>query len=313
MARHRRQRQLRHALAGMWHELPGGSWVIRHCPATGIRSSTSDVRCNAYDTGIHLAPTVVAGDRIDPYVPEIHFSHVRTELQVPPDMFVVRRDQPANPWVAEGSVLAVARLGRCHPWQLGGINPPPPAGKWRADVDLDGNPRGYHVHPRVAGNRRLVDPRHVPCRTHPIFGAASGAAWGLSIVGLVIVIRTLLIPLFVKQIKAQRNLQILQPQMKEIQKKYAGDKERQSQEMMKLYRETGTNPLSSCLPILVQAPIFFALFRVLQEWPRTRPLGPHTGTGRPGSRGQHFRGSDLRHIPQRQRDPNPTATTSSRS
>ncbi len=107
----------------------------------------------------------------------------------------------------------------------------------------------------------------------PIFGAASGAAWGLSIVGLVIVIRTLLIPLFVKQIKAQRNLQILQPQMKEIQKKYAGDKERQSQEMMKLYRETGTNPLSSCLPILVQAPIFFALFRVLQGMAQNKAVG----------------------------------------
>ena len=92
----------------------------------------------------------------------------------------------------------------------------------------------------------------------------SGWTWTFSIVGLVIVIRILLIPLFVKQIKAQRNLQLIQPQMKEIQKKYAGDKERQSQEMMKLYRETGTNPLASCLPIILQAPIFFALFGVLQ-------------------------------------------------
>jgi len=92
----------------------------------------------------------------------------------------------------------------------------------------------------------------------------SGWTWTFSIVGLVIVIRILLIPLFVKQIKAQRNLQIIQPQMKEIQKKYAGDRERQSQEMMKLYKETGTNPLSSCLPIILQAPIFFALFTVLQ-------------------------------------------------
>jgi YidC/Oxa1 family membrane protein insertase len=107
----------------------------------------------------------------------------------------------------------------------------------------------------------------------PIFGDASGITWGLSIVGLVIVIRTLLIPLFVKQIKAQRNLQILQPQMKEIQAKYAGDRQRQSEEMMKLYRETGTNPLSSCLPILVQAPIFFALFRVLQGMAQNKAVG----------------------------------------
>ena len=104
---------------------------------------------------------------------------------------------------------------------------------------------------------------------HSLFSAIgmdpdSGWTWTFSIVGLVIVIRVLLIPLFVKQIKAQRGLQLIQPQMKEIQKKYAGDKERQSQEMMKLYRETGTNPLASCLPIILQAPIFFALFSVLQ-------------------------------------------------
>jgi YidC/Oxa1 family membrane protein insertase len=93
----------------------------------------------------------------------------------------------------------------------------------------------------------------------------SGWTWALSIVGLVIVIRILLIPLFVRQIRAQRNMQAIQPQLKEIQAKYAGDRERQSQEMMKLYKDTGTNPLSSCLPILLQAPIFFALFQVLQR------------------------------------------------
>ncbi len=102
---------------------------------------------------------------------------------------------------------------------------------------------------------------------------ASGWTWALSIVGLVIVIRIILIPLFVKQIKSQRNLQLIQPQMKEIQKKYAGDREKQSQEMMKLYKETGTNPLASCLPILLQAPIFFALFSVLQGIAMTTPEG----------------------------------------
>jgi len=105
---------------------------------------------------------------------------------------------------------------------------------------------------------------------HALFSAlgmdpASGWTWVFAIVGLVVVIRIALIPLFVKQIKSQRNLQLIQPQMKEIQKKYAGDKEKQSQEMMKLYKDTGTNPLASCLPILLQAPIFFALFGVLQS------------------------------------------------
>lgn len=98
----------------------------------------------------------------------------------------------------------------------------------------------------------------------PVFGTDSGLTWALSIVGLVLVIRVALIPLFVKQIRAQRNLQIIQPRMKEVQEKYAGDRERQSQEMMKIYRETGTNPLASCLPILLQSPVFFALFSVLQ-------------------------------------------------
>ncbi len=92
----------------------------------------------------------------------------------------------------------------------------------------------------------------------------AGATWALSIVGLVIVVRILIIPLFVRQVKSQRNLQVIQPQMKELQKKYAGDREKLGQEMMKLYKETGTNPLASCFPILLQAPIFFALFRTLQ-------------------------------------------------
>ena len=111
----------------------------------------------------------------------------------------------------------------------------------------------------------------------PLFGDSSGITWVLSIVGLVVVIRILLIPLFVKQIKAQRGMQVIQPKMKEIQKKYAGDRERQSQEMMKLYKETGTNPLSSCLPIILQAPIFFALFRVLQYGiAQQQPIGALT-------------------------------------
>ncbi len=96
----------------------------------------------------------------------------------------------------------------------------------------------------------------------------SGLAWGGSIVGLVIVIRILLIPLFVKQINAQRGLQILQPEIKKLQAKYKGktdpeSRQKQQQEMMKLYKDNGTNPLASCLPILLQAPIFFTLFRVL--------------------------------------------------
>ena len=106
-----------------------------------------------------------------------------------------------------------------------------------------------------------------------IFAPTSGAAWGLSIVGLVVVLRILLFPLFVKQIKAQRGLQALAPQMQEIKKKYKDDRQKQSEETMKLYKETGTNPLASCLPILVQSPFFFALFHVLNYVAQGKTVG----------------------------------------
>jgi len=93
--------------------------------------------------------------------------------------------------------------------------------------------------------------------------ADSGLSWGPSIIVLVIIVRILLIPLFVKQIKAQRGLQLLQPKMQELRKKYGSDRQRMSEELMKLYKETGTNPFSSCLPILAQSPFFFGLYRVL--------------------------------------------------
>ena len=92
----------------------------------------------------------------------------------------------------------------------------------------------------------------------PIFGATSGITWSLSIVGLVVLIRTLLIPLFVRQIKSQRALTALSPEMKKIQQKYKDDRQKQSEELMKLYKTHKTNPLASCFPILAQAPIFFS-------------------------------------------------------
>jgi YidC/Oxa1 family membrane protein insertase len=103
--------------------------------------------------------------------------------------------------------------------------------------------------------------------------ASSGWTWALSIVGLVVVIRIILIPLFVKQIKASRGLQLIQPEVKKIQQKYKGKTDQESrqkmtQETMALYKREGTNPFASCLPILLQAPIFFALFRVLNAIPK---------------------------------------------
>ena len=109
---------------------------------------------------------------------------------------------------------------------------------------------------------------------HELFGSWSsdpdgGVAWVLSIIGLTLVIRAALIPLFVKQIKSSRNMQLIQPKVKELQKKYGHDRERLAQETMKLYKETGTNPFASCLPILLQMPIFLALFRLLDHAAKT--------------------------------------------
>lgn len=104
---------------------------------------------------------------------------------------------------------------------------------------------------------------------HELFSLVLDPAWGgtwiLSIVGLTVTIRTLLIPLFVKQIKSSRNMQLLQPQLKALQQKYKHDRQKLQQEQMKLFQETGTNPLASCLPLLLQMPVFFALFRVIDH------------------------------------------------
>ncbi len=93
----------------------------------------------------------------------------------------------------------------------------------------------------------------------------SGWSWALSIVGLTVTIRALLIPLFVRQIKSSRNMQLLQPQLKELREKYGHDRERFAQEQMKLFKDSGTNPFSSCMPLLLQMPIFLSLFRVINE------------------------------------------------
>ena len=102
-----------------------------------------------------------------------------------------------------------------------------------------------------------------------LFGPASGAAWGLSIVILVVLIRICLIPLFVKQVHAQRKMAQHAPQLQELRKKYKNDKQRLNEETMKFYKENGVNPLAGCLPMIPQMIIFFALFYVLRaiaEW-----------------------------------------------
>ncbi|TQJ39016.1 YidC/Oxa1 family membrane protein insertase [Arthrobacter sp. SLBN-112] len=112
--------------------------------------------------------------------------------------------------------------------------------------------------------------------------AANGWTWTLSIIGLVLVIRAALIPVFVKQIKAQRGMQLLQPDLKKLQDKYKGktdqlSRQAMAQEQMAMYKKHGTNPFSACLPMLIQMPFFFALFQVLSGITAARQTGAGIG------------------------------------
>jgi YidC/Oxa1 family membrane protein insertase len=129
---------------------------------------------------------------------------------------------------------------------------------------------------------------------HDLFDGFAGAhAWGIGIIFLTITVRIVLLPLAVKQINSMRGMQRLQPEIKKVQAKYKTDREmmrknpekyrerrqKQQEEMMALYKEHGVNPAAGCLPLLLQMPIFFALFRLLQDerWvPELRgaPFGP---------------------------------------
>ena len=115
---------------------------------------------------------------------------------------------------------------------------------------------------------RIHDALSVP------FGAASGWSWGLSIVLLVMLMRLLMVPLFVKQVRSQRKMQSHMPALQEIRKKYKGDKTRLNEETMKFYKENGINPLGGCLPLVAQLPVFWSLFNVLKAIADWTP--PHT-------------------------------------
>src|SRR5689334_16716135 len=104
---------------------------------------------------------------------------------------------------------------------------------------------------------------------------ASGWAWGLSIVLLTITVRVLILPLAIKQARNMRQMQELAPKVKALQAEHKDDRQTLQVELMRLYKETGTNPVSGCLPMLLQLPIFFALFRVMNEF---RPRFDADGT-----------------------------------
>ena len=106
------------------------------------------------------------------------------------------------------------------------------------------------------------------------FGPSSGVTWALSIVLLVVLLRLIMLPLFVKQVRAQQRMQQHMPQLQELRKKYKNDKQKLNEETMKYYKENGVNPLSGCLPLLAQFPVFISLFSVLRaiaDWTPGHP------------------------------------------
>jgi YidC/Oxa1 family membrane protein insertase len=105
---------------------------------------------------------------------------------------------------------------------------------------------------------------HIHAGLGALFGPNTGLAWGLSIAVLVIIIRLLLVPLFVKQVHAQRKMAQHAPHLAELRKKYKNDKQRLNEETMKFYKENGVNPLAGCLPMIPQMIVFFSLFYVLR-------------------------------------------------
>jgi YidC/Oxa1 family membrane protein insertase len=110
--------------------------------------------------------------------------------------------------------------------------------------------------------------RHILNGLHSV-----GLPWAWAIVGLTVIVRMLLVPLTVKQIHSMQNMQRFAPQMKEIQKKYKGDRQKLNEELMKFYKENNINPAASCLPLLAQFPIFIGLYYTLRNFSKNPPPG----------------------------------------
>jgi YidC/Oxa1 family membrane protein insertase len=133
-----------------------------------------------------------------------------------------------------------------------------------------------HVFALVVGSP-LTPLEHVARHVLNWLHSTVGLPWAWSIVALTVIVRMLLVPLTVKQIHSMQNLQRYAPQMKEIQKKYKQDKQKQNEELMKFYKENQINPAASCLPMLVQLPVFIALYYALRAFAK-EPASLHPGS-----------------------------------
>ena len=163
-----------------------------------------------------------------------------------------------NYGILRGLVLAAWRLLRCNPLSRGGVDPVHEQRLFKTRGH-----GGERLIMLIDANifQPLIDVFEAVIK---FFHNSVGVPWGWSIVLLTVAVRALLIPLTVKQFGSMQRMQQLRPQMKEIQKKYKEDKERQQQEMMRFYKENNVNPLGSCLPLVAQIPVFISLFYMLR-------------------------------------------------
>ena len=202
-----------------------------------------------------LRRAVIAADS---RLPVRDLADVRTALQVLPVVLGLCGAGGRAIRHTAGLVLAGWRLLRCNPFSRGGYDPVEAQRLFKS---------------RGAGRERLIDARHrqhLPAADRrlpvgPEVLPLVGLSWGWSIVLLTVAVRAVLVPLTFRQIKSMVRMQALQPQMKEIQQKYKEDKPRQQQEIMKFYKENNVNPLASCLPMVLQLPVFISLYYMLRE------------------------------------------------
>src|SRR5215208_1226506 len=196
--------------------------------------------------------------RPHPLLPAVHLPGVPAPLQVRADVLGIRGT----------SGQGVRHTARADPGRLAALALQP--------VEPRGLRPGRSAAPltRSTGPHALM-PLPIANVLQPIIDATDalmvffhdqfGFSWGFSIIALTICVRALLLPLTIKQFRSMQALQRLQPEIKKLQAKYKDDKQRLNQEMMKFYGENKVNPLSSCLPIVAQLPIFFALFYMLRH------------------------------------------------
>ncbi len=125
----------------------------------------------------------------------------------------------------------------------------------------------------IASSNPLLPLEHVLRHVLNWLHITVGLPWAWAVVALTVIVRILLVPLMVKQIHSMQNLQRHAPEMKAIQQKYKADRQKQQEELMKFYKENNVNPAASCLPMVFQLPVFFALYYVLRNFSKHPPPG----------------------------------------